>query len=90
MDPNQIEQLRATLNAYDAAQQGTAGGWAQPRPQAAGGVLGVNVPIKVQTPDGGSIRVYLVLPAEEAASNVDVPVTRIADGRTARGRGGRA
>lgn len=59
-----VEELRAKLAQYE--QAGQASGWGRPRATASQ-VEGVMVPIKVQTPEG-SLRVYLMLPAEVGAS----------------------
>jgi len=68
IDPNQADALRKALAEYDAGGS-SGGGWQQAPPAAGpGAILGVNIPIKVQTPDGGSVRCYIVLPASAIAS----------------------
>ena len=70
MDPTQAETMRRALAEYDGTAP-AATGWGQARPSA-GPISGVNVPIKVQTPDGGSIRIYLTLAAEVIQSQASL------------------
>jgi len=60
-DQNQL--LQNLQQQLAAAQSGNTVGWNQ-NASPAGLVGGVLVPVKFQTPDGGSIRSYLQLPAE--------------------------
>lgn len=69
-DENQLAALQAQLAALQRAAQPVAQGssWAtMAQPQGAVPIVGVSVPVKVQTPEG-TCRLYLHLPAECAAS----------------------
>lgn len=71
----QVAALQAQIAAMSGAGQAAAGqapalagGWSQPAPTpAAVGITGVQVPVKIETPNG-AIRIYLALPAEAAAT----------------------
>lgn len=69
MDSKTAETLRGVLAQYDGAPAAGGAAWGKPKAEAAGvEVVGVNVPIRVGTPDGGTIRLYLTLPASVASS----------------------
>lgn len=67
--PDTLAALAALLQqAQGATQAPTVGGWNQPKPHGqAANVLGVSVPVALQTPIG-KVRVYLAFGAEHAAS----------------------
>ncbi len=72
------EQLAEAQQMLEAAKNGNGGGWAaapapvsafaQPAQPNAGGPEAVLVPIKLQTPNGGEMRVYLQFPGAMAAN----------------------
>lgn len=68
-DESQLAALQAQLAALQLAKQPQGSGWASMGQQQQGPVpiIGVSVPVKIQTPDG-SCRIYLHLPAECAAT----------------------
>lgn len=58
------DQIQAALAAMMQQQQPAAGGWATPTGAGPQQYLGVSVPLKIQLPDGSSLRVYVQLPGE--------------------------
>ena len=67
-EPTQIEEMKRKIAEYEAIQ----GGWGKPKePAHTGGILGVQVPVKVETPEG-PIRVYLMLSPEAAESEASL------------------
>lgn len=67
-----IDSAAANANGNGAGPTGwglaPASGFMAPAPQQAQGPHAVLVPIKIPTPNGGSIRVYLQFPGEAAAN----------------------
>jgi len=61
-----LAALQAQLAALQRQAPAAASPWQQP-PAAPTAIVGVSVPIKVQTP-AGSVRCYLALPPEAAAT----------------------
>src|SRR5512143_812372 len=61
--PTVQEQIQAALAAM-MQQQPAAGRWAAPATTGPQQYLGVSVPLKLQLPDGSSLRVYVQLPGE--------------------------
>jgi hypothetical protein len=72
----QLAEARAMIEAAAGNGHAPASGWAAPapaasfaaQPAAGPGPSQVSVPIKVPTPNGGSLRVYFAFPGEVAAN----------------------